>query len=207
MKIYTDIFQHIASLESLLDAWDEFKKRKRNKYDVQLFERHLGDNLFALHEDLISKRYHHGAYSGFYIKDPKIRLVHKSMVRDRIVHHTVFNVLNKIFEPTFIFDSYSCRKDKGTHRGVERLKVFVEKTQRTHTKCFVLKCDVRKFFHSIDHLILLQIIAKRVKDIDAIWLIRVLIESFSSEAPSQERESKGRPDWKLNVATFCEYIP
>ncbi|MDZ4285936.1 MAG: reverse transcriptase domain-containing protein [Candidatus Sungbacteria bacterium] len=208
MKIYTDIFQRIVSLESLLDAWDEFKKGKRNKYDVQLFERHLGDNLFELHENLISKQYHHGAYSSFYIRDPKIRLIHKSMVRDRIVHHAVFKTLNEIFEPTFIFDSYSCRKCKGTHRGVERLRVFVERTQRLHGKCFVLKCDIRKFFHSINHAILLHIIAKRIKDADTLWLIKVLIESFSSEEQSQERERerervRGAPIGNLTSQLFA----
>ena len=74
MKTYTDLFEKTVSFESLLDAWDEFKAGKRHKPDVQQLERHLEDNLFALHEDLSEKRYRHGQYSGFYIKDPsKVR--------------------------------------------------------------------------------------------------------------------------------------
>ncbi len=188
MKTYIDLFEKTVSLESLLDAWDEFKAGKRHKPDVQQFERHFEDNLFALHENLIEKRYRHGPYSGFYIKDPKIRLIHKSEVRDRIVHHAVFKTLNAVFEPTFIFDSYSCRKDKGTHRAVSRLRFFMSKIHRTQRQCFVLKCDVKQFFHSIDHDILFGIIAERVKDPDMLWLVKELIESFPAQAPRRERE-------------------
>jgi len=85
MKTYNNLFPQTVSLESLLDAWDEFKLGKRHKPDVQIFERYLENNLFALHDDLTEKRYRHGAYSSFYIRDPKIRLIHKSSVRDRIV--------------------------------------------------------------------------------------------------------------------------
>lgn len=188
MKTYTDLFEKTVSLESLLYAWDEFKAGKRHKPDVQQFERHLEDNLFTLHEDLSEKCYRHGPYSGFYIKDPKIRLIHKSDVRDRIVHHAVFKTLDIVFEPTFIFDSYSCREGKGTHRAVRRLGFFINKIYRTQGQCFVLKCDVRQFFHSINHKILFGIIAERVKDPDLLWLIKELIESFPANAPASIRE-------------------
>lgn len=189
MRIYSDLFGKTVALHSLLEAWDKFKAGKRHRPDVQLFERNLEDNLFILHEDLIQKRYRHSPYSSFYIQDPKVRLIHKSTVRDRIVHHAVFKTLNAIFEPTFIFDSYSCREGKGAHRAVQRLKFFADRIYRMHQKCFVLKCDIEKFFHSIDHEILLSMISKRIKDTDLINLIQELIHSFSAEtAARQERE-------------------
>jgi RNA-directed DNA polymerase len=204
MKTYTDLFDRTISLESLLDAWDGFKLGKHNKPDVQQFERHLEDNLFSLHEDLAAKQYAHGPYSSFYIKDPKIRLIHKSSVRDRIVHHAVFKTLNPIFEPTFIFDSYSCRENKGAHRAVRRLRSFTETVDRMRGRCFVLKCDIRKFFHSIDHGILLGIIEKRIKDPGMLWLIKVLVESFSADR-NRERETR-MPHRQSYLSAFRERI-
>jgi len=71
MKVYRNLFEKIISAENLLEAWDDFKRGKRRKADVQLFERRLGDNIFQLHRDLIHKRYRHGEYVDFYVRDPK----------------------------------------------------------------------------------------------------------------------------------------
>ena len=158
MKLYKNLFEKAISIESLLQAWDEFKIGKRARPDVQAFEYHLEDNLFALQRDLVTRRYKHGPYYAFHIRDPKPRIIHKASVRDRIVHHALHQALNPIFEPTFIADSYSCRCNKGTHRGVRRLRFFLNKTYKNHGTCFALKCDVKKFCGSIDHEILRKII-------------------------------------------------
>lgn len=188
MKIYKNIFKNTISLESLLLAWDRFKKGKKKRLDVQQFEYKLEDNIWNLHQDLVSKRYMHYPYSNFHIHDPKIRSIHKAHVRDRVVHHALYESINPIFEPTFIFDSYSCRKSKGTHKAVKRLNYFLESTYRKENRCYALKCDIKKFFESIDHKILNQIITSRIKDPNMIWLINEIIQSFSSEAKLKERE-------------------
>lgn len=185
--IHSKLFDKTVSLESLLDAWDEFKVGKTKKLDVQIFETYLSDNLFNLHDDLVSKCYQHGPYHSFYICDPKLRLIHKSSVRDRIMHHAVFKTLNGIFELTFIDDSYSCRDNKGSHRVVRRLKEIADAIYRHHGKCFVLKCDIKKFFHSINHSILLDIIKKKVPDTDMFSLTENIIHSFSAQI-ERERE-------------------
>ena len=114
MKVYRNLFGEIISLENLFQAWEEFRKGKQNKPDVQSFERHLEDNIFNFRRDLVSKIYKHGSYRSFYIQDPKQRLIHKATVRDRVLHHAIFAKLNPIFEPTFISHSFSCRIGKGT---------------------------------------------------------------------------------------------
>ena len=144
MKIYKKIFHKIITLENLLTAWDEFKKGKREKFDVQVFEFSLEDNLFSLYRDLDDKTYKHQNYSGFYIREPKLRHIHKATVRDRIIHHLIYQSLNPIFEPTFIHDSYSCRKNKGTHKAVKQLETYARKIFQTHGKCFALKCAIEK---------------------------------------------------------------
>ncbi len=164
----------------MLQAWDEFKKDKRNKLDVQQFEFRLEDNLFALQCEIATRTYQHGEYYPFRIRDPKPRLIHKALVRDRIVHHLLFRALEPIFEPTFIHHSYSCRRDKGTHKGVAALATMARATQQRYGKCFALKCDIAKFFHSIDHTILIDIISKKVVDADVLWLIRAVVNSFST---------------------------
>src|SRR3989344_3112221 len=117
-------YSSLISIENIFQAWEEFKKGKREKRDVQIFERYLEDNLFVLHEKLRSKTYKHGTYQDFYVSDPKRRHIHKACVCDRIVHHLLYKYLYSIFDKTFIYDSYSCRLNKGTHRAVKRLERY-----------------------------------------------------------------------------------
>jgi retron-type reverse transcriptase len=188
MKIYTKVFTRTVAVSSLFTAWEEFCLGKKNKADVLRFGHSLEENIFALHDDLRQQIYRHGPYHGFYISDPKVRHIHKATVRDRIVHHAVFRVLYHIFEPTFIANSFSCRINKGTHKGVERVQHMVRLVSRNGTAaCYALKCDVKKFFDSVDHDILLHIIGKRVKDASLMWLLTEIIESYTA-SDSRERE-------------------
>lgn len=186
MKIYKNLFDKIVSPENLFAAWDEFKKDKKNRRDVMEFEWNLESNIFQLHRDLANKIYKHGAYSDFYIHDPKRRHIHKAVVRDRVLHHAVLKILGPIFEETFIENSFSCRKGKGTHAGVLALENILRKTSKNYKKpCHTLKCDVSKFFDSVDHRILKGLVARRVKDKDTLNLCYEVIYSFKS---TRERE-------------------
>ena len=180
MKFHINIFKRIISPENLFAAWSNFRKGKANKSDVAEFEWNLEQNIFRLHRELSNKTYRHQPYSDFHIVDPKQRHIHKAAVRDRVLHHAVMRVLNPIFEPTFIAHSFSCRVDKGTHRGVEAVRNMTRKVSRNYTQpCFVLKCDVKKFFDTVDHSILLSILGERVQDEEVMWLLEEIIESFS----------------------------
>lgn len=175
-------YEDIITIENLFQAWDEFKREKRNKMDVQYFERHLEDNLFNLYSELKRKTYRHGTYQEFYVTDPKRRHIHKSNVRDRVLHHLLYKYLYELFDKHFIYDSYSCRKGKGTHKSVKRMEKLARIVSRNYTgECWSLKCDVKKFFASVDHDILKSLIAKKVKDEDINWLINNVVDSFSSE--------------------------
>jgi len=202
MKIYKDLFNNIISAENLFLAWDKFKNGKRNKKDVRIFEWNLEENIFKLHRDLKNKIYKHGAYHAFKISDPKPRNIHKAQVRDRILHHAVFQVLNPLFEPCFISASFSCREDYGTHRGVQYLQDVLRKASKNGSiSCFVLKCDIKKFFDSIDHDILISILRKKIKDEDAIWLLGQIISSFSDY--SLLGKEKGVPIGNLTSQLFA----
>jgi len=143
-------YSNLMSISNLFQAWGEFKVGKRKKSDVQAFERHLEDNLLELHLALKNKTYQHGHYFAFYVQDPKLRYIHKAPVADRVVHHLLYKYLYVVFDKIFIYDSYSCRLEKGTHKGVLRLEKFTRIVSRNYKQpCWALKCDIRKFFASV----------------------------------------------------------
>lgn len=178
---FTHKFEDIASVENLLEAWMEFIRGKRSKRDVQEFQLRTMDNIFSLHEDLINHNYRHGGYQAFSISDPKPRNIHKASVRDRLVHHAIYRILYPFFDKVLIADSYSCRINKGTHKAINRFRKFYYKVSRNSTKtCWVLKCDIRKFFASVDHEILIGILKQYIEGEDVGELLGEIISSFSS---------------------------
>lgn len=174
-------FSEIISLENLLAAWQEFLIGKRHRLDVQVFQANLLDNILALHYDLLYHRYSHGGYQAFRIADPKPRQIHKASVRDRLLHHAIYRQLYPFFDRTFIADSYSCRLGQGTHKALNQFQKYFWQVSHNNTRnCWVLKGDMRKFFASIDHTILLGILAEYIPDQEIIWLLSKVIDSFNS---------------------------
>ncbi len=196
----TDYYSSLISIEKLFQAWEEFKKGKRAKRDVQILERHLEDNIFDLYKRLRAKTYKHGTYSEFYVNDPKRRHIHKACVQDRIVHHLLYKYLYELFDRSFIHDSYSCRKEKGTHKAVTRLERFTKIVSRNYSRdCWALKLDIKSFFASIDHKILKKLISQKVKDEDILWLVNQVIDSFQSDRGN----GKGIPLGNLTSQIFA----
>lgn len=175
-------YNNIISLENLLIAWKEFLKGKKSRKDAQIFQRDLMQNIISLHNDLKNKTYSHSSYEAFSISDPKPRNIHKAGVRDRLIHHALYRQLHPFFDRKFIYDSYSCRFEKGTHKANKRFHDFAHKASNNHTKTlWVLKCDIRKFFASIDHGVLKKILLVSVSDGGILWLFGRIIDSFHSE--------------------------
>lgn len=182
-------YEDIVSIENLLLAWKEFIPGKKKKRDVQIFEHRLMDNILELHRDLKNLKYLHGGYHAFNISDPKPRNIHKASVRDRLLHHAIYRILYPVFDRKFIADSYSCRLGKGTHKAINRFRSFGYKVGRNGTKtCWILKCDIKKFFANIDQEILRKILEKHLTDKDILWLLQRVIQSFNSG-----KNSKGLP--------------
>jgi RNA-directed DNA polymerase len=145
-----------------------------------VFERRLEDNIFEIRDELVSGRYRHSPYEPFTIHDPKQRTIHKALVRDRVVHQAIVNVIEPLFEERFIHDSYSCRVNKGTHAAVSRLQGFLRRSGKNNTRTiYAVKCDVRKFFASVNHETLLSLLKRRIQEAKTIELLSRIIESFS----------------------------
>lgn len=183
-QIFVHRYDEIISVENLLETWREFVKGKRGRPDVQAFERCLMTNLLALHECLADRSYRHSGYEAFAVSDPKPRSIHKATVSDRVLHRAIYRKLCPFFDRLFIADAFSCRVGKGTHKALDRFRAMARKASRNHTRtCWVLKCDIRKFFASISHEVLLRLLAFRIADEGVLRIIGQIISSFSSGQP------------------------
>ena len=178
---FAHTYNSIISLENLLLAWKEFSLGKQKKKDVQIFQLRLLRNISDLQEDLQNKRYRHGGYEAFEIRDPKPRDIHKANVRDRLLHQAVHRMLYPFFDKVFVADSYSCQIGKGTHKAFKRFTAFALIVSKNYTcTAWVLKCDVRKFFANIDHQILFSTLAFYISDVDILRLLNDIVKSFSN---------------------------
>ena len=130
-----------------------------------------------MQRELRDGNYVAGAYRTFRIHDPKERLISAAPYRDRVVHHAVCQVLEPIFEPTFISDSYACRSGKGTHAAVDRFTQFARRNR------YVLQCDIEKFFPSLDHGILKSVIRRKLKDRMVLEFVDRIIDHSNPQEP------------------------
>jgi len=191
-------YQEIISLENLFAAWQEFVVGKSKKTDVQEFALHLAGNILQLNEELANFSYVHGGYEAFNISDPKPRNIHKASVRDRVLHHAIYRQLYPFFDKTFIADSFSCRLNRGTHKALNRFQAFGYRVGKNHTRTvWVLKCDIKKFFATIDHAKLIEILSVYIPDSGIMRLLKQVICSFVIS------EGKGLPLGNLTSQLFC----
>jgi retron-type reverse transcriptase len=177
MKSYKKLYDQVYAFSNLLRAADKARKGKRRKPYVARFDFHLEEELLRLESELRNRTYTPGPYTEFLIFEPKIRLISAAPYRDRVVHHALIQVIEPLFERTFIHDSYACRVGKGTHRAVNRFTQFCRQNK------YVLKCDIQKYFPSIDHDVLYGMLCKRIVDTDVRWLIKTILDNSNPQEP------------------------
>ncbi len=196
MKTYNGLFDKLVSMENLETAYWKACKRKSNNPVVREFEKHWQLHLVTLHAELKNKNYQPKPLRTFVLRDPKTRTICVSDFRDRIVHHALVNILQPIFEPRFIHDSYASRKGKGTLPALKRFDYFLRKVtnngklapdaRNANAVCgHALKADIKHYFDNVDHAVLLNIIAKRIKDKDVLWLVRTVLNHYNSGIPGK----------------------
>lgn len=191
MKRYGNLFEKILSFENLLAAAKKALKGKKEKPRVAHFYFNLEKELLSLQEEMLTKTYKPRPLRIIQIREPKLREIGVVDFRDRVVHHAIFNIIEPILDRSFIYHSYASRKGKGTHRAIKQAQKFSRKYH------YYLKCDIRKYFPSIDHQILKNIIARKFKDQDLIWILEVIIDSYNSES------KKGIPIGSLTSQHFA----
>lgn len=175
MKTYKNLFNKIISFENLLTAAHKAAKGKKEKPNVMLFFLKLEDNLYQLMDELGAQCYLPGRYHTFQIYDPKPRLISAAPFGDRVVHHALLNIVEPLLARSFIYDSYANQVGKGTHKAIRRYHHFLKQFK------FVLKCDIKSYFPSIDHKILKSLIRKRIACPQTPWLIDTIIDGSNRQ--------------------------
>ncbi len=166
----------IFSLANIHRQYLKCRRNKRNTINALRFEYDLEENLLRLHEELESQTYTPSRSVCFVLKQPKLREIFAADFRDQVVHHVLVDYLERIWEPLFIYNSYACRKGKGTHRAVKRLQSFMRRVSCNGTRrAYFMHLDIRGFFLHINKEILYQIVAERIRDEKLLWLARTVI--------------------------------
>lgn len=175
MKRYGNLYPQIIDFENIILASRQAQKGKRFRDNVLEFNYHLETELIRLQKQLTDKTYQPGAYRTFHLINPKSRLISAAPYRDRVVHHALCNIIVPIFERTFIADSYANRLGFGTHRALRKFTTFARNSR------YVLQCDIKKYFPSIDHIILKELIRRKIKCHDTLWLIETIIDNSNEQ--------------------------
>jgi len=170
MRRHGNLYEQITSLDNLRLAYVKTRKGKRWQRQIRNFDLHVDENIKKVHQMLVNKTFKTSTYSTKRIYEPKKRIIYiVPFSPDRIVHHALMNVLEPIYKLMFIHDSYACIDGKGLHAGSQKTMQFV----RANKYC--LKCDISKFYPSIKHDILFNILKKKIKCKDTLNLIKAII--------------------------------
>ncbi len=171
MKTHKHLYPLIASFDNLYFAFKAARKGKRARPDIAEFEFNLEENLLDLQSELQAETYQPGAYHNFHINDPKPRLISAAPFRDRVVHHALCSVIEPLFDRRFLYDTYACRKGKGTHAAIHRAQEFGAQYP------YVLKCDIEHFFPRMDHQVLYQQFERVIADKQTLRLCKLILDS------------------------------
>ncbi|MBU1198779.1 MAG: reverse transcriptase/maturase family protein [Nanoarchaeota archaeon] len=194
-----DLYSQLCTYKNLELAWRKARKHKTLKPYVIEFEKNLKENLLLIRLELLLHSYRPKPLEIFILRDPKTRVISKSDFRDRVVHHALCNIIEPIFEKTFIHDSYANRKGKGTHKSIQRFEQFKRKVTKNNTaKCFVLKADIKHYFDNVDHDILIKIISNKIQDKRVLFLIKTILKNHKIK-----QKGKGMPLGNLTSQFFA----
>ncbi|MFT3994756.1 MAG: reverse transcriptase/maturase family protein [Dysgonomonas sp.] len=174
MKRIGDLYNKICDIDNLYLAYSKARLGKGKTYGVLHFEKDLDENLLQIQRELIDETYRTSQYDIFTIHDPKERIIYRLPFRDRVVHHAIMDVLENIWTSVFISHTYSCIKGKGIHGALKHIKNDLNNIDDTK---YCLKMDIRKFYPSIDHDVLKDIIRKKIKDKKLLKLLDGIIDS------------------------------
>jgi retron-type reverse transcriptase len=167
------IIRLIDSPQKLKTAYAKCRRKKRSRPEAAAFDFAWEEHLLGLQRELIAGTYRPGEYHNFYAYNPKRRKISAAPFRDRVVHHAVVRVLEPFYERRFLYDSYACRRHKGTHRAIDRAERYL----RRHR--YYLKTDLVKFFPNVDHGALLDLLSRRIRDARLMELIRLLVTAIA----------------------------
>ncbi|MBI5060721.1 MAG: hypothetical protein HZB67_00225 [Candidatus Aenigmarchaeota archaeon] len=201
------LYDQLCLMKNLRKAYKKARRGKGIRWYVGEFENDLEKNLLQLQKELRKQTYEPRPMKTFTIRDPKTRVISASAFRDRVVHHALCNIIEPIFDKMFIYDSYANRKGKGIHAALKRFDKFVRKVSSNGNLLpdakdenqiygYALKADIRHYFDSVDHEVMMQTINRKIKDKKVLWLIRKILDNHRTEG-------KGMPIGNLTSQFFA----
>ena len=187
MKKASNLYNDICNINNIVDMTDKVCKTVRNKKKVDIFENKKIEHIINIYNRLNNKNFKFDKYNIFMITDPKCRIVMAEEIEDKIINHLVAKyILVKTFENKYIDSMVATRKNKGTLYGVKLLKKYLNEMKRKNDNFYFLKLDISKYFYSIDHNILKQILKKKIKDKDALNILFSIIDSTNKDYINEE---------------------
>ncbi len=198
-KTIRNCFYQKLTFKKLLAAYKRARKNKVYKDEVIKFELNLENNITNLENNIRNKKYHLGKYYSFKVYEPKERIINALPFIDRIVHQWYVEEFIKPFiVPKFVYTSFACLKNKGTHKAVYQVQKYMQIYQKQKNNFWILKCDISKFFYTINPQILFQIMKKYIQDKDLLEFTKILI--FDGKSSLNEIRYS---NWKLYFTIFC----
>jgi len=171
-ELYSCSLTQVANIDNLYNGYLNARKTKRTKKAVYDFEKDIGRNLQKLSEEISNKTYTPSGYREFKIFEPKERLIVAPTFRDSIVQHTIYDLVYDEFDKGFIFDSYGCRKGKGTHKASAQVQKFMRSSD---SESYYLQLDIRKYYYSVNHIILRDRLSRKIKDNSLLDLMMLFV--------------------------------
>lgn len=200
------MFDQTTDFNNLYTAYKTAARGKHDRAEVLRHDLHAEKIIWRLQRQLRGDTYRHGRYRAFQVYDPKVRDVSAAPFTDRIVHHALVSQIEPLFERVFIHDSYACRKGKGTHAAVLRLQHYLRSAHDKYGEFYVLRADIRKFFASVDHTILLKLLSKQVDDPKTLALCAKIVDSYHEQATTDQAYTgslRGIPIGNLTSQLFA----
>jgi len=212
VKSYKKLYPKLCSYDNLDLAFKKARKGKSKQKYVKEFEKDLQNNLLNLKKELLAFEYKPTKLTKFIVRDPKTRVIRKSVFKDRIVHHAVVNILDPIYEKVFLYDNYANRKNKGSLNAINRFDYYKRKISnngklvnnsknKNMIEGYCLKADLKHFFDSVDQTILIKILKRKIRDNNVLWLIKQILENHISIGGGGER--KGMPLGNMTSQFFA----
>lgn len=178
MKRVSNLYDSITKIENIMSVYDCMKHNIKNKKNVLMFEEYYTANINNIRNILINKNYHNIKYNIFLIKEPKYRIVMSQNVSDKLINHLIAKYfLADVLEKSLIDTNVATRVNKGTSYGIKKLKEFLVKMINKNKTIYALKFDIKKYFYRIDHEIVMELLNNKIKDKDALNIIKSIIDS------------------------------
>lgn len=205
MKRVNNIYHKICNIDSIMEMYDRvIKVNTKNKEKIEEFENHYSINIKEIKEELITKTYNPGFYNIFLIKEPKLRIIMSQEIKDKIINHLAAKYfLVDVFDKSLISRNCATRVGKGTHYAMRIFRRDYNYYKNKYKTFYILKMDISKYFYSLDHDVIKNIIRNKIKDKDALNLLYKIIDSTNETYVNDTINNLKRNELKRIANSNC----